>query len=179
MAPHSDDSELVCPLGLCCPYKAKDLRSLQSETEAVLLHLGNNNNTRYSDAVAAPFSELQSEQEVAIVFAEFKRHGSTTTKSTGQFIAECRLRKPGCSVEDIVSTMRSIRISRNVQNPIGLLRTLVPELLASSSNEGRRPESEEERKQREAELVLAHPDEFDVESVEWARNYCASHVQKT
>ena len=140
---------------------------LNTEKDRELLE---NNNNRAD--VPPRSSPLEEDSAVVVVVLEaLSSYGRTTEKAARSFIDECRRAKPNCSAEEITRTTHELAagINRGTRNPVGMLLKQVPEVLKTLRRAAPPIESDEQRKDGEAAYVLAHPGEFDAESIEWAK----------
>lgn len=129
----------------------------------------NNNNSVPVPPRSAPLEETAA--AVVVVLNALNDYGRTTEKAAGTLVNDCRRANPTCSAEEIAGTIHELAagINRGTRNPVGMLLKQVPEALKTPRKAPPSIESEERRKDGEAAYVLAHPGEFDAESIEWAR----------
>jgi hypothetical protein len=131
----------------------------------------NNNSDGHPKPEPAPEPKVVA---VAPVLDALSRYGDTTEKGAERLIKDCRTLKPDCRDEEIVAAIHrvSATITRSTRNPIGMLLSEVPAAVKAAKPQPR-VESDRERKEREFREVLEHPDEFDAETVEYARKAMA------
>jgi len=141
---------------------------LTPEKDRELPENNNNNNRAYVPPGSPP---EEASAAVVVVLDALSTFGRTTEKAARSLIDECRRAKPACSAEEIAGTIHELAagINRSTRNPVGMLLKQVPEALKTPRKAAPPVESEEQRKDREAAYVLAHPGEFEAESIEWAR----------
>jgi hypothetical protein len=135
--------------------------------------LPENNNNRAAVPTPSTPPEEDRAAVVVVVLDALNTYGRTTEKAANTFIDECRRAKPACSAEEITHTVHDLAagINRGTRNPIGMLLKQVPEALKTLRKPMTAGESAEQRQNRDAAYVLAHPGEFDTESIEWARKH--------
>ena len=137
----------------------------------------NNNRERGSGTpvvVVVSGAPVPTDADINIVYAEFPPYGTITRKATAEFVMACRNAKPDCTPEQIIGAMRAVAngFNRGTQNPIGVLRKVVPQKLLDPPDP--KPETDEQRRFREYRHVLEHPDQYDAETVKYAHEWLAS-----
>ena len=128
------------------------------------------NNSSSSNGHPQPAQEEPAAAPAAPVFDELQKHGTVTEETAQDLLKKCRQAKPGCTPSEVVEAIQAVAqgFGPAVRKPIALLRSEVPKVIRS------RPkpppvETEESRRDREAAEVLRNPDQFDAESVAWAK----------
>jgi len=127
--------------------------------------LNNNNNS----------ANGQPDDSVVVVQEAFSPYADISEKAAGKLIKDCRTLKPDCTAGEIVAAIHRLAdgITRSTRNPIGMLLSEVPAAVKAAKPLPQ-TETEQERREREFREVLEHPDDFDAETVEYAREYAAA-----
>lgn len=137
----------------------------------------NNNSTPPVNGNGNHHQTAPAEEDVVVVLNALSGFGTPTPDAAGRLVQECREARPDSppSPEEVAEVVMVVArgINRGTTNPVGMLLRQVPKVIAT-----RKPpppvETEESRRDRESAHVLEHPDEFDEESVAWAKTRAAA-----